>query len=324
MAVFSTNQNRHLYVVNEFGDVKEDSKTGVINLKSIQDGVDKELYFVYKGADTVLKSDRIQVKNLTYVKGIKAEDLRVPFKSQLVALDPEVNGGNPVSGQDYILRIVLRQWIGMSDEDVYFKEGAVHATAAMAADKAKFYEAMVKSLNMCFSRELGATKDNNPYLSFEATDDSILITEKEQPWRLGITAQEHVLFEAQPTTVFVDGDDVIWGTVTPKTPAVKDVTVGKNGHGNGHAIADLEWFCMGERGDQYRMMGYPNYIPTTYLVDPSKEYNVLEIHHAFTDDGVSSYRSEKDITIVSEDVAVLNSIIGAINKAADLNIDTIA
>jgi hypothetical protein len=80
---------------------------------------------------------------------------------------------------------------------------------------------------------------------------------------------------------------------------------------------------MGERGDQYRNMGWPNVIPTQYLVDASKEYNVLELHHAFTDQGVNSYRSEKDITIVAEDATVLNALINAINTAAGTNIATI-
>ena len=70
-------------------------------------------------------------------------------------------------------------------------------------------------------------------------------------------------------------------------------------------------------------MGYPNYIPTEYLVDPSKEYNALELHFAFRDQGVNSYRSEKDITIVAEDDAELNKLITAINTAAGLNIATI-
>ena len=88
-------------------------------------------------------------------------------------------------------------------------------------------------------------------------------------------------------------------------------------------LGEDEYFCMGERGDQYRMMGWPNVITTKYLVDPAKEYNMLELHFAFTDTGVNSYRSEKDITIVAEDDAVLNSLIGAINSAAGLSIPTL-
>lgn len=320
---FSTNQNRHIYVASAYGDVSETSAVGTIKVKTVDNGVDKGLYLIYKGADTVLKSPLIPVKNLSYVKATKKEDLRTPFKSQKITLNTEVNGGKLVAGQDYVLRIVLNHWIGMSEYDTYVKDAVVHATAKMTAEQ--FYKAMVESLNMAFSREVGATKNNNPYLDFKADAVGITITEKEQPWKLGLEQSEPVLFNAQPTTIYIkeDNDDEIWGTVTSNTAKKSEVVVGTTGKGNGHDIADLEYFCMGERGDQYREIGFPNYIPTTYLVDPSKEYNVLDLHFAFTDDGVNSYRSEKEITVVDTDGKAIDGIIAEINKAAGTSVKTI-
>ena len=319
MSVFSTNQNRQFYVATEVaGAVSESSKAGAIQLKDIDNGIDKELYFIAKGADTVLRSDRIPVKNISYIKAVAAQEMITPLKSVLVSLDSTVNEGAPVLGQDYILRINFRQFYGMSDQDQYFKYAAVHVVKGM--DATSFYEAMVKALNLCFARELGATKDSNPYLKFEASADGITITEKEQPWTLGTEAQEPVYFDIVPTTIYVDGNDLVWGTLTDKTPTKANAVVGSTGIGNGKKIADLEWFCMGERGDQYRQIGWPNNIDTKYLVDPTKQYNVLEIHYAFTDTGISSYRSEKDITIVAEDVTVINNLVEAINTATGLSI----
>jgi hypothetical protein len=84
---------------------------------------------------------------------------------------------------------------------------------------------------------------------------------------------------------------------------------------------------MGERGDQYRGKGWPNVIPTKYLVDPTQQYHVLELHFAFTDSGVNSYRTEKEITVVAPATAdgktALNNFIGAINTATGLEIDTL-
>ena len=318
--VFSTNQNRHLYVVNAYkATVANTDDAGTIGSVKVSEGAPagKELHFLYKGADNVLKSDRIQLKNLDYVKAIDASEMVTPLKVKKITLSADINGGAPVSGQDYLLRIAFRQFYGMSDEDQYFKDVAVHATANMTAND--FYTAMVKALNLGFSREVGATPDSNPYLEFSA-DGGIVIKEKEQDWHLGIGVKEPVYFEVIPTTIYNGGEDLVWGVVTDQTPAKADAVVGTTGVGNGTKIADLEWFCMGERGDQYRMMGYPNYIPTKYLVDPTQQYHVLEIHHAFTDTGVNSYRSEKDITIVapatSAGKAALNSLIGAINEAA--------
>ena len=325
----TTNQNRQLYVANAYNaTVNESSAVGTIGgVKVIDSGLGKELYFIYKGADTVMKSDRIQLNNLNYCKAVAAADMVTPLKKVKVTLDSNVNGGNVIAGQDYILNIVLRAFYIDSDNQEYYKFGAVHGTAAMVADKKEFYKEMVASLNRNFAHEVGATANSNPYLEFSAgtagSEDGIYITEKEQGWTLGIEAQRRVDFEVFPQTVYISGTDEIWGQVSDITPAKSAAVVGVDAIGNGKKIADLEYFCMGERGDQYRNMGWPNVIATTYLVDPSKEYNVLELHYAFTDTGVNSYRSEKDITIVAEDKAQLNALISAINSEAGLSIDTL-
>ena len=328
MAVFNTNQVRQFYVASAYNaTVNAASAVGTIGgVKVIDEGVDKELYFMYRGAENVLKSDRIQLKNLNYVKAIDAADMVTPLKSVEVTLDANVNSGSPVAGQDYVLRIAFRQFYGMSDEDQYFKDVAVHATAAMASDASKFFAALADALNKAFSREIGATATSNPYLTFTAAAAKLTITEKPQDWTLGIGAQERVYFDVYPTTIYVGGNDVIWGTVTDVTPAKASAVVGTNALGNGKMIADMEYFFMGERGDQYRMMGYPNYIPTKYLVDPDQQYHVLELHYGFTDTGVNSYRTEKDITIVAAGAAgktAINGLIGAINDAAGLEIATL-
>lgn len=330
---FSTNQVRQLYVAGDYAEKVDDkSAKQAITLKSSDNGIDKELYFVYKGADTVLKSDFIPVKNITYIKATKKEDLRRPFTSKLVVLSKDVNGGNPVVGQDYILRIAFKQFYGMSEEDQYFKDAAVHVTSSISTPE-KFYQAMADSLNIAFARELNSkvtVKHNadgtttvtgsNPYLTFTPSKDGLTITEKEQPWSRGIEQRETVNFDVVPTTIYVDDEDVVWGITTNKTDSKSKVTPGVNGVGNGKDIADLEYFCMGERGDQYRMVGFPNYVPTEYLVNPDAEYNTLDIHFAYTGDGVNSYRSEKDITIVAEKAETINDIVKAINEAAGLKI----
>lgn len=317
MSNFSVNQVHQFYVAKSYNaSVTNASNKGTIgNVKKIEGNFGDELYFLYKGADTVMKSDRIPLKNLDYVKAIPADKMAVPMKKVLVALDSNVNEGNPISGQDYILRINFRQFFSPGDDSQYFKDAVVHATAAMEASPLTFYQAMVNSLNVAFSREADATATTNPYLTFTASSSGITIEEKEQEWTLGVKKQRRVMFEVMPTTVFFSGDDVIWGTVTPQASTTLV--------GNGKQIADLEWFCAGECGDQYRMVGWPNYIHTEYLVDATKTYNVLEIHYAFTDSGVNSYRTEKDLTIVAEDAGVLNNVIGAINTAAGTNFATL-
>ena len=330
--VIFTNQNRHLYVASAYNaTVNDSSAVGTIGrVKTIGEGIDKDLFFSYKGADSAIHSDRINLHNLNYAKAFKASDMVIPLKKIKVALDSTVNSGNPVTGQDYVLGINFLEWIGPSETYQYVKDAAVHATAAMTADKKLFYKAMVAELNAAFSREVGATKDSNPYLTFSAgtagSEDGIYITEKEQEWARGTESFQRVKFDVYTTTIYTGGEDLVWGTITDQTPAKASAVVGTTGVGNGKMIADLEWFCAGERGDQYRNMGWPNVIDTTYLVDPTKQYNVLEFHFAFRDEGVNSYRSEKEITVVFplSDTSGgggatvyddINDFIGAINTA---------
>lgn len=323
MSTFSTNQVRHLYVcknlVTDKSQFKNPGDFMVVKPDVAKTGdVAKTVYFKVRGADKdqPLKSDYIPVQNINYVKAVKADDMRIPLKKVKVTLSPDVNGGKPIVGEDYILRINLRQFYGMSDQDQYFKDAAVRGKKASEEGKEaeEFYKDMVDALNLSFARELGATKDSNPYLSFTAETDGIIIEEKEQPWTLGTQALERVYFDVVPTTVYDGTDDYVWGKVDPQ-PSTNFINNGKN-------IADLEYFLLGERGDQYRKIGWPNDIETLGLVDPSKTYDVLEIHYAYTDAGVSSYRSEKDITIAipTGGTATLAGVLEAFNEATGLSV----
>lgn len=351
---YSVNQVRQLYVakVLKTPHVLASDAAGSIAVKN--DTAKNHLYFEYKGADNLMRSDLIDTKNILYAKATDADDMAHELKAVTVTLDSEVNAGAPVAGQDYILRIVFKQYVGMSDEDQYFKYGMVHAYAGMDADE--FYKVLALSIAKNFSREIvplikievhskatkskggfdsngymvvtPTTKDNgksdttNPYYATDTivTDiDSIRITEVEQPWRLGVMAQTPVYFTVQPVAVMVNGDERIWATVTEST----------NGTiANGKKIADLEYFCMGERGDIYRGIGFPNNIPTTYLVDPTVKYNVIDVHYAYVGNNENVQKSEKTITLVVPKVGannqasnkLANDIITAINTATGLNI----
>ena len=348
---YSVNQVRQLYVAKTLkpSHVLASDTAGSIAVKN--DTAKNHLYFEYKGADNLMRSDLIDTKNILYAKAIDANAMVHKLKAVTVTLDSEVNAGAPVAGQDYILRIAFKQYVGMSDEDQYFKYGMVHAYAGMDADE--FYKVLALSIAKNFSREVvplikievhskdtkskggfdsngymvvtPTTKDNgktdstNPYYdgtsAVVADIDGIRITEVEQPWRLGIMAQTPVYFTVQPVAVMVNGDERIWATITE----------GINGTiGNGKKIADLEYFCMGERGDVYRGIGWPHNIPTTYLVDPTKTYYVFDVHYAYVGDNEAVQKSEKTITVVCSDKTKFNSLITAFNSASGLSVATIS
>lgn len=341
MATFSVNQVRQLYVAKDLKspNVIATDLAGSIAVKS--DSAKNHLYFEYKGADNLMRSDLIDIAKITSIKATDASALSHELKSVLLTLDSTINEGVPVVGQDYILRIAFRQYIGMSDEDQYFKYGVVHAYNGL--DAKTFYLKLAESLVKNFCRELvplvkiglktsdstvWVDKDTNfksLYTSGLATAEytGIVLEEAIQEWTLGIKKQVPVYFTVQPTTIVVGGDEVIWGVV-------EDAKLG-NSINNGHTIADLEYFCMGERGDIYRGIAWPHNIPTKYLVDPDTAYNVIDINYYYSGNNEGVQRSQKTITLVVPKVgennstanALTNSIIGAINTATGLTVETL-
>lgn len=332
MANFSINQVRHLYVAKALksgANLLATDAAGSILPKG--DTAKTQMYFQYMSPAGIVRSDLIAVDKIMYAKATGSEDLAHKLTRVLLTLDANVNA-TPVAGQEYITRIAFRQYIGLGEEDTNQKYGYVKATANMTASD--FYKKMAISIADNVSRdttplvtvylktaddeELVAPKTKEADLT--GTYTGIIFEEAVQAWELGTMPQAFIPFTVQPTTVIVDSDEYIWGVVEAQeaTNQVED----------GHNIADLEYFCMGARGDHYRMMGYPNVIKTTYLVDPTAKYDTLDIHYAFTESNEGVQKSEKDITIVCVDdgrhtdmkalIAAVNALLPTDKKIAAL------
>lgn len=320
MADFSINQVRHLYVAKALksgANLLATDAAGSILPKG--DTAKTQMYFQYMSPAGIVRSDLIAVDKIMYAKATGSEDLAHKLTRVLLTLDANVNA-TPVAGQEYITRIAFRQYIGLGEEDTNQKYGYVKATANMTASD--FYKKMAISIADNVSRDTTPlvtvylkTADDDELVAPKTkeadligTYTGIIFEEAVQAWELGTMPQAFIPFTVQPTTVIVDGDEYIWGVVEAQeaTNQVED----------GHNIADLEYFCMGARGDHYRMMGYPNVIKTTYLVDPTAKYDTLDIHYAFTESNEGVQKSEKDITIVCVDDGShtdMKALIAAVN-----------
>lgn len=409
MAIFSINQVRHLYVAKTLRSSRAALTTaGDIYPKA--DTAKTTMYFQYMSPAGLVSSDKIDIKSITQAKATASGSMAHDLVKYKVALDSNVSA-TPVAGQDYILRLAFRQYIGLSEEDQYFKYGNVHAYTSMTAEQ--FYQDMVASLNANMSKDtsklvnvsldgvkakavladnsaitvtaktLGTAGNSIKFAiddvaaataavvvttasgvttitaSLTADDKTIgdlaaliaanaaasalvvvtgtagttvvvedpavaltggsttgvLIEEAEQDWVLGTMPQAFIPFTPQFLTITVSSEDRIWGTAA--------IVASTSSVDNGHIIADLEYFCMGARGDLYRNMGYPNVIKTTYLVDPTSVYDVLDIHYSYTGSNESVQKSEKTITLVAVDDGshtAMNALIVAINTASGLTI----
>lgn len=409
--VISINQVRQLYVAKAL-KASTAALTNAGDIVPKADTAKTTLYFQSMSPAGIVASDKIDLKNVLSAKATPSDALAHKLVRYSVTLDADVSA-TPVAGQNYILRLAFRQYIGLSEEDQYFKYGEVIARSGMTAEQ--FYQAMVASLNANMSKDklvnvsldgvkakavladnagitvtaktvgtagnsikfgiddvaataaavdvttvsgvttitaslTAAAKTIGDLAALIAADaeasalvaitgtpattvvveepavaltggstTGIIIEEAEQPWVLGMMPQAFIPFTPQFLTITVNGEDRLWGVATVVTPT--------NTVPDGHLIADLEYFCMGARGDIYRGMGYPNIIKTTYLVDPSAVYDVLDIHYFYTGSNESVQKSEKTITLVAVDDGshtAMNALIGAINTASGLTIATLS
>lgn len=292
MAVFSVNQVRQFYVQKEAGD---------ITVKTCDGG--KEFYFEVEDALGKPKhTDHIAINKVEWAHFTANADMAQKLKKVTVTVNNDaLIDGNVIPGQDYILRINLRQYIGMSDEDIYQKYGAVHGRKGMT--KAQFLEAMKESLEKNFSRE------DDQVLTFKVENNALVIEEVSpvENWARGTMPIKRILFDVIPTTVTEPDyyNEVVWGEATPGES--------ENTIPPCYTLADMEWFYHGYRGDQYRYKGWPNAIHTEYMIEvgANKQYDVVDIQYYYSGDNEDIQHSAKTMTIVGP-AGTLTSIVSAL------------
>ena len=329
MFIGSDNQFRNLYVMKAYKD-SESALAAVGDLTLKVDTAKSNVYLVYKDTEDTITSDLISIKNLLYAKATKAADMARTLNSQSVTLNAD-----PISGQDYVLNVEVRNFVALGDDSTHIKFGAVHAVKGMT--KSDFYKAMAVNLAKNLSREpspilnvlltkndsaasgekdsevavlLNGKMQNLAALKSTETYTDIIIDEVEQPWRRGVAQVEPVNFNTTCGTILMDGDDVIWGTVEKETGDKIQ---------NGKQIADMEWFYHGTRGDIYREATYPDNFEFKPLVDETKAYSTLDIHFAYVGPGVEVAKSERTITVVCATAAELTKLITALKTATGVD-----
>lgn len=314
-------------------DVTKSSTLGSVGVGKSADG--KSIYFKHLGAGGVTRSDLIDIANIINIKATPASKMTRTLMAARVTLNAEaLSSSKPIAGEDFILRIKFQNPIGMSPDNQYWKYGVVHATSSTSASD--FYKALAISLAKNMSREAvqlvkiyvtidgsapnGGEIEVTPNMTTSdikvgtgSTATNVIIKEVEQDWILGIKQQKPVIFTVEPTWINNGTDDVVWGDVVYSdkrkttggaSPANSVVDSGQPEAAgtvkNSKLMADYEYFYMGERGDQYRMVNWPDYVPTQYLVDPANTngYDTIAIHYAYVGANHSVQKSEKDITFL--------------------------
>lgn len=298
MAVFTTNQVRHFYVANSY-NTSVNSK-GAIGAFQDADG---KVYFKYYGEGGLLRSDLMDPSN-----GIRYT-ITDPKKRKLNQVKVTLAEGTTITpGQDYVIRVKITNYYTPASEPAVFQFGVVRATNAMKGNMSEFYSTLATSLAK------NVNKGEVKLINVTSDSEGITITEVAQTaqYKRGEYSVKPVTFEVflNEVNACLDAESGIYEVMTWGEKEV--TTTETNAVVNGYTIADMEHFYMGERGDVYRNNVTHGW-DTKYMVNPESEYYTMDIHFAFTDEGTSSYRSEKDIVIVSTDKAVLTNIESALN-----------
>lgn len=302
MAIFLTNQVGHFYVALSSpysGGVTSASSVGDTAVGATEDN--ESLYVTQMGKGGLVRSDLIPLKNIIKISYTEGEDQRRALKKITIQLNADVlSSSNLQYTGNYMLKVRFTNLLSNSPDNQYWKYGVVYATAGTSASD--FYKKLAISLAKAFARE--ATPLVNIYagstLVTAATEESdlsstytsVVIEEVEQPWKLGLKSSKALQFYAEPITITTADGEFSWATVTEGASS----TVVKNGK----RIADMEWFYMGERGDYYRGVDFPDSIITEGMVDPTEEYDIINIHYFYEGSNHAVQKSEKDLILVGK------------------------
>lgn len=301
MANFSVNQARQLYVVTAKGAtaaaVKKGAAAGTTFIPSTLSGT--SFYVSHVGASgEPMRSDLIDCGKAVSVSFKSAAKSAPKVKRYTLTVSDDVldADGNVPAGYSYIARFTYFQFVGLSDAEQIVKHADVYVKKAMT--KAEFYAALKNAIVKAFKKENSIT----PIINVDdVTDNGVVVTECMQPWHLGKMQQEALHFVVSGVPVFIDGLRYDWIVVSePATVAATDPITGAE-LSNARDIADLEYFTHGERGDIYRLVGWPNNIDTKYLVNPdlAAGYDTIDIQYYYNGDNEDIQHSAKTLTLVA-------------------------
>ena len=304
MAMFPVNQNVQFFTPTaaEIAELKKTANTSTLLKKN-----GGKVFFTATSGKYQHTTDPITVKNGGFIKYVAEADMEYKPKTATITYDSNVSA-TPVNGEVYGIYINQkgyhtlgeRSYMELGAEVRYGSKFSFDANSTLSVNPGEQVINSVKllmvALAQAFERNLGSDKD---LYTIGCTATAVTITEKEQSWLQGLEQNEHLILEASDihlsnvTINTLDRDD--WATV-----AMSEGT----GIKNSKDIADMEWFYLGEHGDQQRLMGYPYANRATISgeiynikANNSTGYDLIYIHHAYVGNGTFVQKSEKDIMI---------------------------
>lgn len=302
---FSTNQVLHFYVNDATAkstvNVGTKFPDGSFSLVLTNDGASPAA----DGKNIILKSDKIE--NVLWAKKATAKKLRTPYMQATLQFDSTVNGGNPVADQDYIVKVSYPSIGGVGVEAYVTK-----VASARGASAQEIFETLAKDLNDAFEAD-GVLKASTDEAKLVITQTSLAV----DTFEAGVRPAYVVDFAVNANEIMLDGEYKVW--LTKDSFVTKETVIEESegvvaGISGSFKLADMEYFAMGERGDEYRQLEWPNVIYQSknyYKIDTAKEYDVITIHYAAVGAN-ANHKMEKDIVIACANGVVPTGLVAAI------------
>ena len=317
MSNFNTFQARHIYVAPSTTSLKTSSLSngveqtvlsgaGDLMLKKDSSG---NIYFLYKNADgNQVRSDIIPVSKIVSLKHNLATELATPLKQVKISVDTTAVTLADLIGKTLALTIHLRQLVSGADDDSIAVVATVVGNSTNTASTTAFHkalaEAIVKALPKRDIPPIRVYSNGTEVVkggSATGADAGVVLTQTAQKFILGQMSNTPVPFDVEFHYAVDNNTDVQWGTAT-------ELFSGDSGFVSAQAsipayfkIAELEHFCMGERGDVFRGYNYPNDYRPTLLVktDGTVTYDMLTIEYYWSGEGNAVQQSPRTLHIVA-------------------------
>lgn len=333
---FLNNQVAQVYVLktSPVTALPTDAATGDKTVSSLAEGAVvalttlDDLFFVHKGKGGVTRSDLIKKDSILKVTAGNEDSGMVLHKATVGFNAGALEGATPapVVGEAYTLRVEVPGVYGSADDSKLIVMATTMAVkgdtpAALMARLAANLQKNLKKHDALLTCEYTATQT---YLTLQEAVPE-WIPEIKQQVTHPIYVYPSIISDSNANElywadvvyeneVFVGGATETAGNVgISEYTGTAAPTFAPKVLGNATALADMEWYYMGERADKYRKVGYPKYVPTKYMLDGTTNGCTLCIHYAFTDSNEASYKSEKDIVFIGSRTNI-NTLVTAINN----------
>ena len=300
MTNFNTYQTRHFYVAEAI-DANVDTNLDIALAATAES---EYFFFKYKNADGLTtRSDLINPKWIRSVKVTRNDDMARPLMVHTVTVDSAITLTD-LKGKNVNLTLDFQEFIDYSPSSGFAVTASIVGNDTNTANATAFYLALAKALYKALPKKeypyvkvyAGASGDteitDENFDSVAGYASGVVISEAAQKYVRGKLNGEAIPFtvstsvRASHVEVFPWGVDTVAASASGVIPAAQ-------------ILADLEYFALGERGDQYRGSVWPNNYEPTYAIDLSGDYDVLTIEYYWQGTAENVQKSPRMIQIAA-------------------------